>query len=134
MTSCTFAEFFDACKENLTNSQLRNLTGKAQYFKLSETGYCGLLIEPERVWVSIISGGMRDIWKLRKALVIQNVPLVGWKCRPDSPMHKIAKYYGAEIKDSGDTYPDGMIAMLCVIQTKQAKRVNKAGAQSQALV
>jgi len=125
MTECTFGEFFDNCKDRLTMNQIRNLVGSASYFKLDQ-GYCGLLIEPDRVWVSILVGGIRDIWKLRQVMMNKGMKAVGWKCRPESPMHKIAKYYGAQIEDSGDTYPDGIIALRCVIHTQQTQRVKKS--------
>lgn len=133
MKAVTFAEFFDESKHALTQSQVYNLVGSASYFKLDGGGYCGLIIEPERVWVSILVGGIKDVWHIRREMVEHGVPLVGWKCRPDSRMHKIAKYYGAEIEDSGDTYPDGMIALRCVIHTQQTQRVKKNKEQSQVL-
>jgi len=124
--ACTFGEFFDNCKDRLTDAQIRNLAGSAQYFKLEGGGYCGLIIEPDRVWVSILVGGIKDIWHMRRVMTLAGMPLVGWKCRPESPMHKIAKYYGAQIEDSGDTYPDGIIALRCVIHTQQTQRVKKS--------
>ena len=133
MKPVSFAEFFDECKQRLTPGQIFNLQGSATYFKLDGGGYCGLIIEPDRVWVSILVGGIKDVWHIRREMVKNGVPLVGWKCRPESPMHKIAKYYGAQIEDSGDTYPDGMIALLCLIKTRQTRRVKKIKEESQAL-
>ena len=130
MTACTFAEFYVACRDRLTDAQLRTLDPQASYFKIRD-GYCGLLIEPDRVWVSIMVGGIRDVWRLRKVLAA--VPLVGWKCRPDSPTHKIALYYGAEIAESGETYPDGVFALRCLIHTQQKQRLKKSNVESQAL-
>jgi hypothetical protein len=132
VTSCTFAEFFAACKDRLTDAQLRTLDPRAQYFKIKD-GYCGLLIEAERTWVSIMVGGVRDVWHLRKVLCTAGMPLVGFKCRPDSPTHKLAIYYGAKIEDSGEKYPDGVDCLRCLIYTKQTKRVKNIKAQSQAL-
>lgn len=130
MTRCSFAEFFWACRDRLTDVQLRTLDPCVQYFKV-KNGYCGLVLEDERTWVSILVGDMRDIWAMREALL--EFPLVGWQCRVGSPMFTIARYYGAEISDSGDKYPDGAPAMRCLIHTLQSKRLQNVDALSQAL-
>lgn len=133
MTSCTFAEFFAACKDKMTDQQLRMLASEDQYFKL-ENGYCGLNIEPHRVWVSILVGGIRDIWHLRKTVMLAGIPLIGFTCRPGSKTQKMAEYYGATIEAlESNRYPDGIPSLLCLIHTQQTQRLLKSKEKSQAL-
>lgn len=132
MTACTFSDFYSACVSKLTEVQLRVLDPQAQYYKLKD-GYCGLLVEKERTWISIFVGGMDDLWEFREVIMNAKMPLVGFKCRVGSPTYTLAKYYGASIEDSGEKYSDGAPSMRCVIDTRQTRRLTKAKEKSQAL-
>ena len=130
MTPCSFQEFYLECVDKLTDTQLRTLNPYASYYK-TEAGYCGLLLETNRTWISVMVGGMPDIWALRTAL--RKTPLIGFLCRVGSPTYRLAIYYGATITDSGEKYPDGAPAMRCLIHTEQTKRLQKVESKSQAL-
>lgn len=132
MTPVTFAEFYAACSDKLTEVQLRCLNPYAKYYKLDK-GYCGLLVEKERTWISIVVGGMADVWLLRRLFTKFKTPLVGFMCRLGSPTYRLAVYYGARIEDSGEKYPDGAPTMRCLIHTEQTKRLQKVESKSQAL-
>ncbi len=133
MTLCTFADFYAACRERLTDAQLRTLDPKASYFKMDSGGYCGLLIEESRTWISILVGEMADVWGLRRELINAEMPLAGFKCRPDSPTLAIARYYGAKVEEIDEKYPDGAPVMRCLIQRQHSKRLAKMGEKATAL-
>ncbi len=128
MTGVTFAEFFEACKDRLTDIQLRALNPQAEYFRMGE-GWLGCFVreyEGKRMlWISIFVGGMRDLWALRRAIEAAKVDEVSAECRKGSVVERLAFYYGASMVETGEFYPDGVPVLLCRCQPLQTLRFKK---------
>lgn len=130
MTRISFAQFFDECKSRLTDEQLRALNGDDMYFK-SENTYFGASESEKNVWLSIVVGDLRGVREIARGVVQIGIKRVGFLCRPGSASHAIARYYKAQIKESGEKYGDGTRALVCVIDTQQTQRFNKVDGKKQ---
>jgi hypothetical protein len=123
VTRVTFGEFYDACKGELTESLLKALEAKHEYFRFDAGGYCGLDIpDGESIWISIFVGGMRDLWEFRRFVMKCSVTRVGFAYKPGSVTATLAKYYEAQAKVSQETYSDGGTRIDCVIYPQQTQR------------
>lgn len=126
---CTFAEFFDACKDKLTDIQLRALNGTAKYFKLCN-GYVGCYVRghegKRQLWISSMVGDMRDIWLFRKELIEARIDEVHTNFRLGGPVERLAAYYKAEVTETGEFYADGCKILLVKFYPKQTKRLQKS--------
>lgn len=115
MKSVSFALFYNGVKDKLTREQFQALEPDKEYFHFDGCWIgLGFSDDIECAWVSIAVGeNPRFFWHVKRELKQRGVKQIGWSCREGSPAHKIALYYKAEIKDSGEVYENGQPCLEC---------------------
>jgi hypothetical protein len=115
MKSLSFALFQKAVGSKLTREQREALNPELGFFEDDGTFFSfGVDPNNKKAWVSFAVGNTpKWFWNLRRKLKENGFDSVGWNCRPDSASHRIAQYYKAKIKETGECYENGQPGIEC---------------------
>lgn len=121
MRLVSFAEFYAACRDRLTDGQLRTLDPGSAYGELDGC-WAGWREEADGIWLSIVVGEVKGLQRLKQAILASGVRYVGWTCRKDGPAYAWGRYWKGLIDDAGIRYPDGEIAWRVRVDLARQQR------------
>lgn len=128
MRPISFGEFFSACRNRLTDGQLRMLDPDSDYYQLDECYFgwrLGQSPDGPAIWLSIVVGDVHGLQRLKHLLLDTGALVVGWDCRKGSPAYAWARYWKASIEDIGAKYPDGETIYRVLVDRRQRRQVKK---------
>jgi hypothetical protein len=120
----SFADFYLACRDRLTDGQLRNLAPHSDHYESNGT-FWGMRSNLGGIWLDIVVGDIHGLLRLKQFLKATGIRYIGWACRKDSSGYVWALYWQAKIEDVGARYPDGEIAWQVTVDMQQTRRNKK---------